>query len=614
LPLIQKMMATGVRVDLDAAERSRKTLLKERDAKLAELSNKLEVTGVDMEDLYSVPWLAATCDRLGITYPRTAKTGKPSFTSAASSLGWMRQHPHWFPPLVVRAKEFHSAATKFLQTYVIEHAAHGRVYPEIHPFRSDDGGARSSRMSYSHPPLQQMASHDDEIAALVRRAFLPEPGEMWASIDYAQQEFRLIVAEAAARGLTGAHEAAERYRTDPTTDFHVFVAEIANLERKKAKSANFGKAYRAGITKFAALLGGISETEAVAVMEQYDRALPFVSELAVACQAQVERDGYLTLFDGTRRHYDQWEASYIDVGKGMLAPCSIEEARRRIRNPSHPWFGSRLRRFGAYFAMNALIQGNGARLTKKWMLDCWRDGLVPLVTMHDGLEFSVSSPEQAERVAQLGRDTVTFSVPMQVDIKYGRTWAGATHANFAEVSELVVDVIPVDYQPQPKRLASQGRLLREPSPDSYSLLDRYVDMVTERHAILGRREQGEVYPWTSDAILGTWYFTNMSRAQDKVTRWLWTHWCEPHRDDPDLWFALTIARLTNRIETWEALGYPVPWNPEHFVDVMSKRPKNKAYGSAYVIPAFQGDKRPKYVTQAEILTWLWNDRERWRPC
>jgi hypothetical protein len=77
---------------------------------------------------------------------------------------------------------------------------------------------------------------------------------------------------------------------------------------------------------------------------------------------------------------------------------------------------------------------------------------------------------------------------------------------------------------------------------------------------------------------------------------------------------MLVARLTNRIETWEALGYPVPWNPEHFIDVMSKRPKNKAYGSAYVIPAFQGDKRPKYVSQAEILTRLWNARERWRPC
>jgi hypothetical protein len=138
-------------------------------------------------------------------------------------------------------------------------------------------------------------------------------------------------------------------------------------------------------------------------------------------------------------------------------------------------------------------------------------------------------------------------------------------------------------------------------------------MVAEREAIRQRREAGQPWPWTADPILGRFYFTNMSRAQDKHTVWLWDHWCRPHADDPDLWFAMVIARETNRIETWEALGYPVPWNPEHFIDVMAHRPKGKAYGSAYVIPAFQGDKRPKYESQAEIFTRMWDDREKLRP-
>ena len=77
--------------------------------------------------------------------------------------------------------------------------------------------------------------------------------------------------------------------------------------------------------------------------------------------------------------------------------------------------------------MNALIQGSAARHTKLWMRACWREGIVPLLQMHDSLDCSVASPEQAERVAQLGREAVTLEVPIQVDLKFGKTWGDAVH-------------------------------------------------------------------------------------------------------------------------------------------------------------------------------------------
>ena len=42
--------------------------------------------------------------------------------------------------------------------------------------------------------------------------------------------------------------------------------------------------------------------------------------------------------------------------------------------------------------MNALIQGSAARHTKLWMRACWREGIVPLLQMHDALACSVASP------------------------------------------------------------------------------------------------------------------------------------------------------------------------------------------------------------------------------
>ena len=140
------------------------------------------------------------------------------------------------------------------------------------------------------------------------------------------------------------------------------------------------------------------------------------------------RQGYLQLYDGARRHSDDWEVPGIAWTKGA-GPCPREEAERRIKDQTHPWFHrGPLRRAETHKAMNALIQGSAARHTKLWMRACWREGIVPLLQMHDCLDCSVSSPEQAERVAQLGREAVSLLVPIQVDVKFGRNWADAEHS------------------------------------------------------------------------------------------------------------------------------------------------------------------------------------------
>jgi DNA polymerase-1 len=255
--------------------------------------------------------------------------------------------------------------------------------------------------------------------------FLPEEGEVWAKPDVSQQEFRFIVHYAVAQGLPKAKEAAERYRTDPNTDFHQLVSDWTGLERASAKNTNFAKAFGAGVRKFAAMIGK-PEGEAHAIYDRYDRELPFVRQLAARCQNTAAKQGHLELYDGARRHWDVWEAPEIAWTEGM-APCSREEAERRVADPNHPWHRRWIRRAETHKAMNALIQGSAARHTKLWMRACWREGIVPLLQMHDALDCSVASPELAELVAQLGREAVTLEVPMQVDLKFGRSWGDAKH-------------------------------------------------------------------------------------------------------------------------------------------------------------------------------------------
>jgi RecA-family ATPase len=240
-----------------------------------------------------------------------------------------------------------------------------------------------------------------------------------------QQEFRFITHYAAQHKLTRAQEAVERYRNDPASDFHSLVAEMTSIERASAKSVNFAKAFGAGIRKFAAMIGK-PENEARAIYNRYDRTLPFVHQLAKRCQHLAARQGYLELYDGARRHWADWVPP-VEWTKGA-GPCAREEAERRINDPSHPWYRKGpLRHADTHKAMNALIQGSAARHTKLWMRAVWREGIVPLLQMHDCLDLSVSSPEQAERVAQLGREAVKLEVPIEVDLKYGRTWGDAKH-------------------------------------------------------------------------------------------------------------------------------------------------------------------------------------------
>ena len=173
LPMVHEMRRRGVRVDQSAAEQGRDYCLQKRDAALVELSEQLG-SQVSMAETASSNWKKRTFDAHGIDYPRTEK-GNPSFK--AGKLGWMAKHPHWLPRLIATASKYNFAGSTFLQGHILEHLIGDRIYGEINPFRSEEGGTKSFRFSYSNPPLQQMPSRDKELGPLIRRVFLPEEGE-----------------------------------------------------------------------------------------------------------------------------------------------------------------------------------------------------------------------------------------------------------------------------------------------------------------------------------------------------------------------------------------------------------------------------------------------------
>lgn len=435
VPLVLEMRRRGIRVDLDKAEQAQQHFYGSRDEALAELSRNVAIgRALTQNDINSPQFLERLFTDAGIQFPRTA-TGRPSF-----SADWMDKADHWLPRLIVRANRADEVARKFIGSYILEYANMGRLHAEIHQYRTDDGGTRSHRFSYSDPPLQQMPSRDAIVAPVLRGCFLPEKDEVWGALDYSQQEFRLIVHYAAACGMPGADVAVERYRENPRTDFHTFVADITRLPRRSAKDVNFAKAFGAGKHKFA-LMTNMQLAEAGEVMEQYDRELPFVSRLSKFCSSKVRARGYIRMVDGARGHFDQWEPAFRDraaertaamAGK-KVTPCSLEEARERVDDEAHPWTGRLVRAF-AHKAMNRLIQGSAARQTKKAMVACWEEGIVPMLQMHDDLNFSIDSPRVAERAAQIMVEVVPLQVPVVVDVEYGADWGDAKHTDWDAVA------------------------------------------------------------------------------------------------------------------------------------------------------------------------------------
>jgi DNA polymerase I-like protein with 3'-5' exonuclease and polymerase domains len=402
IPLMIEMRKRGVRVDLDGAEKA-KTLLKARTKDLrAQIKN---ISGVDID-----PWASASVERmfqaLNLEYPRT-DAGAPSFTKQ-----YLNAHPHEACQMLVRLREFDKADGTFIDT-ILRHQYKGRIHCEFHQLRSDDGGTVTGRFASSSPNLQQAPARDPEIKSLIRGLFLPEEGCRWGSYDYSSQEPRLLVHWAASLPDTVRHpmvdHIVERYHTE-NVDLHQMVADIAGISRKQAKVVNLGIMYGMGKGKLANQLG-ISVEEAEALLATHHQRVPFVKGLAEIATQQADKYGTIRTLLGRKCRFHLWEPKF-----GYKKPLPLEEARKE--------YGFALRRAFTYKALNKLIQGSAADQNKQAMADCHREGLVPMLTVHDELCFSVESDAQSARIIDIMENGLghVLKVPSKVDVALTSNW------------------------------------------------------------------------------------------------------------------------------------------------------------------------------------------------
>jgi len=403
IPMMLDMRAKGVRVDLDKAARVKKDL--EGKAKQVHKNIK-DKTGVDIQ-----PWASASVQKmfeaLNLQYP-TTDAGAPSFTKQ-----YLSSHPHEMCQQLVRLRELDKASSTFVES-ILRHEHKGRIHCEFHQLRSDDGGTVTGRFSSSNPNLQQIPARDPEIKAAIRGLFIPEEGEKWGSFDYASQEPRLLVHFAASMPDNLRHPMVdtivEEYHKGDV-DLHQMVADMAGISRKEAKTVNLGIMYGMGVGKLANQLS-ITNDEAKQLLETHRQKVPFVKQLASIATQQGSTKGQIRTLLGRKCRFHLWEPRSFGYNK----PLPHDQAQAE--------YGMGIRRAFTYKALNKLIQGSAADQTKQAMADCYKEGLLPLLTVHDELCFSIESDEQAARIKDIMENGLNdvLLVPSRVDQELGDNW------------------------------------------------------------------------------------------------------------------------------------------------------------------------------------------------
>ena len=176
----------------------------------------------------------------------------------------MAKHRHWLPQLIATASKYDAAGTKFLEGHILEHIVNGRIHAEIHPFRSEDGGTRSSRFSYSNPPLQQMPSRDHELGPLIRNVFLPEVGEFWAKPDVPTGISLCWCTTPSSTTCRARRKRPRPIATIPTPTFIHWSREMTGLERSDAEGDKLRQNLWRRVKKFAEMIGKpLDEAQAI---------------------------------------------------------------------------------------------------------------------------------------------------------------------------------------------------------------------------------------------------------------------------------------------------------------------------------------------------------------
>lgn len=296
------------------------------------------------------------------------------------------------------------ALKKLLTTYVDELPL--RVNPitgKIHTTYQQTV-ASTGRLSSTNPNLQNIPIRTDD-GREIRRAFIPDKGDLLLSADYSQIELRLIADFSKDKEMIEAFNSGQDiHRATAAKIYHIPLAEVTDNQRRNAKTANFGIIY--GISAF-----GLSErleiprSEAKMLIDGYLATYPQVKQYMEDSIAKAREQGYVSTIEGRKRYLP-------DINS---------------RNAT-------VRGYAERNAINAPLQGSAADIIKKAMINIHREILERglrsrmILQVHDELIFNVKPEELGELQEIVLRDMESAykgSVPLEVSAGVGNNWLEA---------------------------------------------------------------------------------------------------------------------------------------------------------------------------------------------
>ena len=393
IPVLARMEQIGVRVDLDYLGEMATDL----DKRIGELEAECYELAGERINLGSPTQLRVLLyDKLGLKTTRRTKTGLSTDARALQQL--VDQHP-----FVGKLLEYRELA-KLKNTYVdalppLVDPNDGRVHTTY-----DQTVASTGRLFSTNPNLMNIPIRTD-LGKTIRRAFIPEPGNLLLSADYSQIELRVMAHLSEDPLLIDLFDQGDIHSASGMRIYGIEDAKkLETKHRVVAKMVNYGLAYGMGAPGLADRLNvPIEEAQGImdAYFEQFGGVADFLDEVVTRAHA----DGFTTTMFGRRRYLPE-------LGSG---------------NP-------RVRAIGERQALNAPIQGSAADIMKLAMINvdaALRDeGLDTrmILTVHDELVFEVPEDEKAPAAELVEREmtgVAEMKVPLEVDLSFGANWAEA---------------------------------------------------------------------------------------------------------------------------------------------------------------------------------------------
>ena len=428
-PCLVDMKFKGVKIDVEKAKAFGKRLEKTKNSIINYIARK---TNIRIE-MWAASSIKALLDHQNIDdYKKTPKSGMPQLPK-----DYLSTHKNKYLRLIAKARECDKAKNTFVEG-LLGFVHNGRIHADINQIRGEHGGTVTGRFSMSNPNLQQIPSKG-YIGKKMRELFIPETGSDWYSFDYSQQEPRIVVHYAIKLGMAGTADLQKEFDKEDA-DFHQIVADMAKIPRKQAKTINLGLFYGMGKIKLQKELN-LDPQKARTLFNTYHAKVPFVRQLSQDLSEFASNEGLLFTLGDRFCRFDKWESrdkewnpetnrftevKLYPTEEEAIDGYKLEQMTKykKLTDPECEYFKKFYTRAFTYKALNRLVQGSAADMTKKAMVDLYKKGIVPHIQIHDELCVSIPTNDQETRtmVQETMEQAIKLEINNKVDCESGPNW------------------------------------------------------------------------------------------------------------------------------------------------------------------------------------------------